>query len=417
MLNAPFTIAFIAGQIVALSLAAQWTDVGGGTNAMVSAMHVHDGHLYVGGDFVQAGTLLTNDLARWDGAAWSSANPPFTVHVLNFLDFDGDLLSCGAGLGGGTTAVIEEVGGSWQVVGTNGPGFVYAMEEYQGELHAVGVSPWMRFSAGTWITMGSAPSLRALAKYQGDLIVAGSFTDFNGQPLNNIFRWNGSTLSPMGLGVLNGFVLRMVVYNNELYVGGGFDAAQGNADNNLMKWNGTTWLPTYANIGHVWALDSLNGKLYCGDAGGNARVWDGSSWTTLPSFNNRVEDFEWFQGQLYACGIFTMAGGTLALNIARMDAETGWADAAPTAATLSVLPQPNSGLFQLNGLGSVTGPVRITATDLAGRIVSDRYTSGTTTVDMSNDNLSDGLYHLTLHTEEGIIGTTKLVIRKGTEGR
>ncbi|NNM95084.1 MAG: hypothetical protein HKL88_06435, partial [Bacteroidia bacterium] len=55
-----------------ITLQAQWSGVGKGTNWQVYSLYVYSGNLYAGGWFDSAGGKPANDIAQWNGSAWSA---------------------------------------------------------------------------------------------------------------------------------------------------------------------------------------------------------------------------------------------------------------------------------------------------------------------------------------------------------
>ena len=110
-----------------------WTDVGGGVSRLgapprVSALAVFDGgsgeRIYAGGQFDQAGTVASANLASWNGSSWSSTgsgltgNLPASVKALTVFDAgNGPRLVVGGGftLAGGLPAnsLAAWDGSSW----------------------------------------------------------------------------------------------------------------------------------------------------------------------------------------------------------------------------------------------------------------------------------------------------------------
>jgi len=404
---------------------AQWMNVGEGTNEMVSKMLVHDGDLYVAGSFVQAGPILTNDLAKWNGETWSAVNSPSMVagDALGLVEFNGQLLAYGAGLIDGTVSTIVYDGTDWSSMGSNGMGMVNDAAVFNGELYAGGFQ-WMKWNGSAWSTLGGG-TVYALEVFQGDLYVAGGFTQMNGLPRNNILRWDGNSTFPVGLGVLNGSVLCMEVYNNELYVGGTFEESEGNPASSLMKWTGSTWETAGAGInGQVWTLDSLDGKLHVGgsfpvaggQAVGNMAVWDGTEWSSLGTgLNARVQGFALYQNDLYACGIFNTAGGTLALNIARYHKEVGITESGPALDELLIHPQPSDGRFTLDGLEEEATGCTITVRDATGRIMIRSKIAQGGQVDLRAAYLANGMYVTEVTKNGHALGRSRLILRNGTD--
>ena len=97
---------------------AQWSALGIGTSGYVNALSGYDGSdgiapgLYVGGYFSSAGGMTVNSIARWDGASWSpldtgvaGTSGNVAVYAISTLDDDS----------GGTSALF--VGGSFTSAG------------------------------------------------------------------------------------------------------------------------------------------------------------------------------------------------------------------------------------------------------------------------------------------------------------
>src|SRR5512134_528072 len=80
----------------------------------------------------------------------------------------------------------------------------------------------------------------AITSFQGNIVVAGSFTQAGGVPVKNVAMWNRTTNTwgalGTSLGVNPGDTVRaLVVFNNELYAGGLFTTSSG--AQNIAKWN------------------------------------------------------------------------------------------------------------------------------------------------------------------------------------
>ncbi len=65
--------------------------VGGGTNSYVSALAVYDSMLYVGGDFSITGSISANNIAAWNGNAWSTLGNGVDSTVNALFVYDSDL--------------------------------------------------------------------------------------------------------------------------------------------------------------------------------------------------------------------------------------------------------------------------------------------------------------------------------------
>jgi hypothetical protein len=179
---------------------------------------------------------------------------------------------------------------------------------------------------------GSGPAL-----YGG-----GTFDVAGGVSAHFVARWNGTAWSALGsgtTGITGSNVSALAVFDDgsgpALYAGGSFTLAGGVSANSIAKWDGSSWSALGSGIvGSVTALsvfdDGSGPALFAGgtftSAGGastsNIAKWDGSSWSTLDSGVNgsvfALLGFDDGSGPaLYAGGLFTTAGGTVVNRIAR----------------------------------------------------------------------------------------------------
>ncbi len=177
---------------------------------------------------------------------------------------------------------------------------------------------------------GTNGVVKAFTRYNGNIIVTGSFT-YGGDILaRNIAMWNGSSWSPLGSGIgsPSDTVYSLVVYNGDLYAGGNFTSAGGTPANNIARWNGSSWsaLGSGTNA-EVRALIVYNAKLYAGgefdNAGGVSanRIgrWNGTVWSDVGGgFNtnnsSKVYAFTLFGTKLVAGGRINTASGSIAVN-------------------------------------------------------------------------------------------------------
>jgi hypothetical protein len=241
-------------------------------------------------------------------------------------------------------------------------------------------TPELRFSVGGgWAVAGGSlgyGTINALAVVDEDgsgpaqpvLVAAGSFTPGAG-PLNNIVKWNGTSLAPLGqgLGFSNESINTLCAWDPDglgpmvpqLVAGGNFTTASGTPVNHLASWSNGAWHDVGGGITYsayspgpitlasidldgagpanpvlaVGGLFQLAGSL----AVNNLALWNGASWSTLGTgitgggaigsgySGGEVHAFATFDDDgpgpltpaLYAVGIFTQAGGVSSGHIAR----------------------------------------------------------------------------------------------------
>lgn len=283
-----------------------------GANFYVKALAVDaSGNVYAGGDFVFAGSVPANRIAKWNGSTWSAL---------------------GSGLNNSVAALA--------VSGTN----VYAGGYFTnaGGVAANYVAKW---DGITWSALGSGVdgTVRALAVIGTDLYVGGAFSNTGGTPAHDIAKWDGAAWSEVGAGV-DGSILALAASGTDLYVGGGFVNATNAGGssvtvNRIAMWNGAEWSALGSGIvGYypsVWALTMDGTNLYAAgnftNAGGTtvSRIakWNGSAWSALETgLNGTVYSLATVGTNLYAGGAFTSAGGATANCIARWNGSTwsGW---------------------------------------------------------------------------------------------
>ena len=227
--------------------------------------------MYAGGEFTEAGSVTVNNIARWDGDNW---------HAL------------GSGVNGRVKALI---------IGSDG--YLYAGGDFI-EAGGVTVNNIARWDGSDWHALGSGVNdpnyltVQALATDgNGDLYAGGSFTDAGGITVNNIARWDGSGWHALGSGVSGGVTALAAEGDGNLYVGGWFTLADGITVNNIARWDGSSWHALGSGIGDWGSTTSAiyavamggNGELFAGGgfsfAGGvlasSIASWDGSNWSAL----------------------------------------------------------------------------------------------------------------------------------------
>ncbi|MBL0927657.1 MAG: hypothetical protein IBJ11_08395 [Phycisphaerales bacterium] len=284
-----------------------------------------NGDIIAGGQFLvgtnATGTVLAQNIARWNGSAWSAIGPGLrggvsTVRALGVLS-NGQIVAAGGFFLGTTGIQISNIatwnGASWLPVGTGGEDpdagatTIYALRTQPGGGVIIGgdFGNWAgqnanrvaRWNGSAWSTYGSGvdAAVRALAvRTNGELMVGGDFSAAGGTAANRAARWNVSAWSSIasGLGLSNAVTAFATMPNGDIVAAGPFTAANGVAINvstdgtawpgGVARWNGASWspLPPLAPI-NALAVAS-NGDLIAGGSfgGGVARL-SGSTWSAL----------------------------------------------------------------------------------------------------------------------------------------
>jgi hypothetical protein len=248
--------------------------------AGIHALAVYDdgggAALYAGGVFRSAGGVVTNNVARWDGASWQALGNGVAGSVDALAVFDD----------GGGPALFA--GGRFQFAGSS----------------ARHIARW---NGSSWAPLGSGmnDAVHALAVFDDGngaaLYAGGEFTTAGGVAAERVARWNGSSWAALGGGVSD-TVLALAVFDDgsgpALWAGGELTSAGGNAASHVAKWDGASWSPPGTGVSgtsddRVSALsvfdDGSGPALYAGGrftlAGGVAvshiARWDGASWSPL----------------------------------------------------------------------------------------------------------------------------------------
>ena len=213
---------------------ADWGIVGGlsGSSPAVYALAVSGSDLYVGGQFTTAGGLTANNIAKWNGTAWSTL---------------------GTGLGAG----VDQPVAALAVSGNNL--YVGGALTTAGGVAANSIAKW-DISTSTWSALGSAGEnglsapntghnsvVDAIAILGNNVYVAGTFTMAGSHNANYIASWNTATSlwSPLGAGAnpgLDNEAYALAVSGSDLYVGGAFSSVVGGpVVNHIAKWNSGGW--------------------------------------------------------------------------------------------------------------------------------------------------------------------------------
>ena len=343
------------------------SNLGTGIITVTTLVVASNGDVYVGGNFAQISGVAADNVARWNGTTWSALGTGVNGSVSAVaVAGNGDVYVCGNFTqAGGVPAlnVAKWNSTSWSALGAGVSGIVNVLavasngDVYVGGL-AILPTGVLRWNGATWSSLGTiASSLKTavtnvlvlIVASNGDVYVGGDFAQLDGVAANCVARWNGTAWNGLNMGVSNGIGSPVhtvaVASNGEVYAGGSFTVAGGIIANNVAKWNGTTWSPLGTGVdGTVYALAvASNGDVYAGGvftrAGGTAAnyvaKWDGMAWNALGTGTaNGVATANGLNtvilalvvasnGDVYAGGVFTQAGGVAANYVARWNG-TAW---------------------------------------------------------------------------------------------
>ncbi len=138
----PFCFSLLA---VLNSSAQTWSLLGNGTNDYVRSICEFQNSLYVGGNFTESGGQDAFHIARWDGYNWYPVGEGIDVDhssadISAMIVFNGELYVAGNFSFSDTINNIAKWNGTeWSPVGGGIEGIrVYDLQEYHGDLYAVG---------------------------------------------------------------------------------------------------------------------------------------------------------------------------------------------------------------------------------------------------------------------------------------
>jgi hypothetical protein len=245
-----------------------------GNSLAVRAIRGRNNDVFVGGGFVTAGGFIANNIAKWDGANWSTLGYGVDSTVFAIETAGSDVY-----VGGGFTNAYDA------------PGFGFVVNRIA------------RWDANTgWWPLGSGVggTVNVIREAGGLLYAGGSFTTAGGNTANRIAVWDGNAWSSLGSGTangVNGTVSAILADGTDIYVGGSFSMAGGATARAIAKWNGSAWSQLgqgffSSSTPSVTGLAKIGSYIYATggftNAGGGLVTrsiarWDGTKWEALGS--------------------------------------------------------------------------------------------------------------------------------------
>ncbi|MFK7742916.1 MAG: hypothetical protein AB8H80_21570 [Planctomycetota bacterium] len=293
------------GNQVTSPLIVRWTSQGwrplgtgirGGTlfgpPAVRAVAELPNGDLVAGGSFTHAGGFPANNIARWDGTAWSPLGTGVSGRVFALLVLpSGDLVAAGQFQTAGGTSVDSIArwnGTNWSSIGggVQSPLSIGAVLDlaWTPADGLIAVGPFTmaggtamqgiaRWDGNSWAGFGSGlpfgffstgPSTLAV-RANGNILVSGEFQMAGSQPANRLAQWNGSSWSAIGTGLDAAAEVIHELPNGDLLLGGYFTTAGGAAIAHLARWNGAQFMPVDPSPNAaVHAVASIPGALLIG---------------------------------------------------------------------------------------------------------------------------------------------------------
>lgn len=349
-----------------------WYSMGGGVgyynslNSYVYVLESHNGLLYAGGIFTNAGNIAATNVAVWNGSAWSPLGTGSANGVNNqvsALAFQGDVLY---------------VGGTFTAAG-GAP--------------ANGIASW---DGASWspLGLGCKGGVSCIGILGSDIFVGGGFTNVGGVNARSFARWDGFSWNtwPTTDGVfqypLNDVPNRMVVNGLSLYIGGNFNQAGDVIANHVVRYDGLNFYPLSGKPANGFATPPITvscigqsddgifvGGLFT--AAGPLLVnriarWDGTNWNDVgggtmggASGANRVLAIAGLGSDVYVGGLFTNVGGYNVSNIAHWDGANWWNMGVGFDASVGVLAVVPGAVYAGGGFTNVTDSFTFTVNHIA----------------------------------------------------
>ncbi len=377
---------------------------GNGINGSVDVVHDWNGQLVVGGGGQTIfGTIADQMIVTWDGSQWNSLGSGLQGHISSYLvdleTYQGDLVVSGLfTTAGGVPAsrFARWDGTTWSQIGDGSPNGAGDMTVINGELFALVANPDFNVSrlnpeTNAWEYVGNTSpghSLSSLGQYNGQLVVTGNFSDFEGVVAQGIIIGYGSTWVPLGAGIA-GTVVGMAELDGKLYVAGGFATAGGLPAYNSAVWDGSNWNPMGSGLNNqAFHLEEINGDIFVtgemttaeGSPVSHLARWDGTAWQSMGSgLNNPGNDIAAVNGKLFVVGDFSSAGGIFSAGIAEWNLVDVSAVGPFNPNKLALAPgAPNPFTNGTTFFFELTEPgdVKVNIFDVRGHRVSQRFLAG-----------------------------------------
>ena len=224
----------------------------------VYVLGVYNGELIAGGNFITAGGVSANRMAKWNGTSWAplgsgiSASPSFQTGVYSLTIFNNELVVSGEfTVAGGVPVnhIAKWNGTSWSAFTTGVAFHVSYIGVYNNEfIGSYVLGYYMAKWTGTnWSPLGNEITgyVDDFVTYNNELYTGGAFSHYGIDTIKHIAKWNGTRWSALGRG-LSSYAYALTVYNNDLIVGGEFTTAGGVSASKIAKWR-----PTFPVSGSV----------------------------------------------------------------------------------------------------------------------------------------------------------------------
>jgi hypothetical protein len=296
---------------------------GQGLNGTGWAFLIYQNNLVVGGDFTQAGPIVANHVAAWDGTQWNALGGGVSADfILALAEFNGELIAAG-GSSYAEGSMYRWNGVTWSPLpAPSTPSGFWALQSHGGLLFANTGGSVARLSwwDGTvWsgvdlptVPSSDTPSVFAMTVFQGQLYLAGGMGGVAYPDAGFLYSWDGSAFHGPGY-VFGSDRMALQACDNVLYVGGwGYpEGGPSGPSGSIAIWDGTSWVPLDTNpVSDVLAMGTYSTRLAVAD-GGAVTTFVGTLETPQQLGLLMGYAVQSFQGGLYVTGPFrkvTVAG-------------------------------------------------------------------------------------------------------------
>ncbi len=384
-----------------------------GTQGGVTKLLEYNDELYASGNFIEAGGLIANCIARWNGSNWNIVYQGDLIQnscvydmivFNNKLYFIGDQLYTWDGTNIDTIQYLDQTTGNLSAI----PGASSNFCVYNGDLYLGDGLVLFKISTNNVVTyevLSFLNSILALEEYNGILYLGG---------IGGVFKIiSGSWISVTGNTVPN--IKDLAVFENNLYALGDFNSIGLVTAFNFAKYDGQSWTSeqlspnTYISNFQLSmptpnSLNNINNALIFtyptyGSSGNQPYVFakQNGNWNVLGSFDPTNSPFGdsftscLFQNEIYVGGNFAngQAGQTIR-NLMKIGSST-LNSSNYTEINLNISPNPTAHSITIKGEKNLNQSFQIF--DQMGREVFKGKLTGTET-EVNLSSLSKGIYTL-----------------------
>jgi len=249
-----------------------WTTIGTGVNGPVYAIEVHDQYIYFGGLFSDVDANTTSNIAAYNlnTSSWITfPNGPddvvYTISYKSDLYVGGAFLNCGS-IATAYAATYQT--GTWVEISSAFNDTVRAMEaDNDGQVFIGGnftqaypiLNDYIaRYDGTTWKdAVGVDKPVHAL--FFGDTVmyIGGEFDLSGGKPVKKIGEWTGNGWNNLS-GGMDSTVLCITMMKRDLYLGGRFSLANTNESINFARWGVSPKILTEPNSTSICEGENLS---------------------------------------------------------------------------------------------------------------------------------------------------------------